>query len=151
MLVEQNLSKTEDTIAKNDFKQSLKMIFEQNHDVCSKLIDYSNQEQFTCVMQEMRASSLDNRKNNYCEKRIRDQRDWYAKKAAFNKKRANYFFWGLIIANFIGVILAILKVAEIDPYLFTRRCACYASSKHFKLDASKTLYRTICFICSHCS
>lgn len=106
---------TEDTIAKNDFKQSLKMIFEQNHDVCSKLIDYSNQEQFTCVMQEMRASSLDNRKNNYCEKRIRDQRDWYAKKAAFNKKRANYFFWGLILANFIGVVLAILKVAEIDP------------------------------------
>lgn len=106
---------TEDTIAKNDFKQSLKMIFEQNHDVCSKLIDYANQEQFTVVMQEMRSSSLDNRKNNYCEKRIRDQRDWYAKKAAFNKKKANSFFWGLIIANFIGVVLAILKVTEINP------------------------------------
>ena len=106
---------TEDMIAKNDFKQSLRMIFEQNQDVCSKLIDYANQEQFTVVMQEMRSSSLDNRKNNYCEKRIRDQREWYAKKAAFNKKKANLFFWGLIIANFIGVVLAILKVAEINP------------------------------------
>lgn len=106
---------TEDAIAKNDFKQSLKMIFEQNQDVCSKLIDYANQEQFTDVMQEMRSSPLDNRKKNYCEKRIRDQRDWYAKKAVFNKKRANLFFWCLIIANFIGVVLAILKVAEINP------------------------------------
>lgn len=106
---------TEDVIAKNDFKQSLKMIFEQNQDVCSKLIDYANQEQFTAVMQEMRSSSLDNRKENYCEKRIRDQREWYAKKAAFNKKKANLFFWGLIIANFIGVVLSILKVTEINP------------------------------------
>lgn len=106
---------TEDVIAKNDFKQSLRMIFEQNQDVCSKLTDYANQEQFTGVMQEMRSSSLDNRKDNYCEKRIRDQRDWYAKKAAFNKKKANLFFWGLIIANFIGVVLAILKVTEINP------------------------------------
>lgn len=106
---------TEDMMAKNDFKQSLRMIFEQNQDVCSKLIDYANQEQFTVAMQEMRSSSLDNRKNNYCEKRIRDQREWYAKKAAFNKKKANLFFWGLIIANFIGVVLAILKVAEINP------------------------------------
>ncbi|OOF84460.1 hypothetical protein BKG93_07540 [Rodentibacter ratti] len=106
---------TEDVIAKHDFKQSLRMIFEQNQDVCSKLTDYANQEQFTGVMQEMRSSSLDNRKDNYCEKRIRDQRDWYAKKAAFNKKKANLFFWGLIIANFIGVVLAILKVTEINP------------------------------------
>lgn len=106
---------TEDVIAKNDFKQSLRMIFEQNQDVCCKLTDYADQEQFTGVMQEMRSSSLDNRKDNYCEKRIRDQRDWYAKKAAFNKKKANLFFWGLIIANFIGVVLAILKVTEINP------------------------------------
>ncbi|WP_082202858.1 DUF4231 domain-containing protein [Ottowia sp. oral taxon 894] len=106
---------TEDAIAKNNFKQSLKTILDQNHDVCSKLTDYSNQEQFTSMMQEMRSSSLDNRKNNYCEKRIRDQRDWYAKKAFFNKKRANYFFCGLIVANSIGVVLAILKAVEINP------------------------------------
>ncbi|OOF80146.1 DUF4231 domain-containing protein [Rodentibacter caecimuris] len=106
---------TEDVTAKNDFKQSLKMIFEQNKDVCSKLVDYANQEQFTDVMETMRSSSLDNRKHNYSEKRIRNQRDWYAKKAAFNKKKANCFFWGLIIANFIGVVLAILKVKGINP------------------------------------
>lgn len=106
---------TEDAIAKNNFKQSLKTILDQNHDVCSKLTDYSNQEQFTSMMQEMRSSSLDNRKNNYCEKRIRDQRDWYAKKAFFNKKSANYFFCGLIVANSIGVVLAILKAVEINP------------------------------------
>ena len=106
---------TKDSIAKNDFKQSLKMIFEQNQDICSKLTDYADQEQFTDVMQEMRSSSLDNHKNNYCEKRIRDQREWYAKKAAFNKKKANSFFLGLVIANFIGVVLAILKVTGINP------------------------------------
>ncbi|HDR1160290.1 TPA: DUF4231 domain-containing protein [Pasteurella multocida] len=106
---------TEDKIARSEFKQSLKMIFEQNHDVCSKLTDHANEEQFTDMMEEMRESSLDSRKENYDKKRIKNQRDWYAKKATFNKKMAKFFFWGLIGANFLGVVLATLKVVDVNP------------------------------------
>ncbi|HDR0967238.1 TPA: DUF4231 domain-containing protein [Pasteurella multocida] len=105
---------TKDEIARSDFQQSLSMIFNQNRDVGSKLIDYSNEGQFTEIMEQMRKSSLDIRKENYNEKRIKEQRNWYAKKANFNKKMGDCFFWGLVIINFIAIILAVLKISCID-------------------------------------
>lgn len=106
---------TEDKTAKNNFKQSLKMIFDQNHDICSKLTDYADKEQFTDLMEKTRQLPLENRKENYCKNRIKNQRNWYAKKASFNKKMGNIFFWWLIIINFVGVVLAVLKIADINP------------------------------------
>lgn len=106
---------TEDDLARSEFKQSLKMIFDQNHDVCRKLTDHANEEQFTDMMEQMRKSSLDSRKENYSKNRIKNQRDWYAKKAAFNKKMGNFFFWVLVVTNFIGVVLAVLKIIDINP------------------------------------
>lgn len=105
---------TEDKIAQNEFKNSLKLIFKQNGDICSKLVDHSNEEQFTEAMNQMRCSSLKERINNYCENRIKNQRDWYAKKAAYNKKMGNYFFLGLVISNGIAVIASVLKINNID-------------------------------------
>lgn len=106
---------TEDEIAKSDFKKSLKMIFEQNRDVCGKLTDHADEEQFTDLMEQTRQSSLESRKENYCDNRIKNQRTWYAKKAAFNKRLGNGFFWGLIAINFTGVVLAVLKIADVNP------------------------------------
>ena len=107
---------TEDTFAQNEFKNSLKLIFEQNRDVCSKLTDHSNEEQFTAAMNQMRCSSLEERKNNYFENRIKNQRDWYAKKAIYNKRMGNYFFLGLVFSNAMAVFLAILKIiSSINP------------------------------------
>lgn len=105
----------EDAIARSDFKQSLEMIFHQNKDVCAKLTSHADAEQFTDAMQAMRQSSLEKRKENYCENRIKNQRTWYAKKANFNKKMANLFFGLLIGMNVIGVILAILKITDVNP------------------------------------
>ena len=41
---------------------------------------------------------------------MREQLGWYAKKARFNKYRANVFFWVLIAVNLGAVILAALKI-----------------------------------------
>ena len=106
---------SEDNVSKNDFKQSIKMIFEQNQDVCSKLTEHTNEEQFTDVMEQMRQSSLDVRKRNYSENRIKNQRNWYAKKASFNKKMANIFFFSFFVSNFIRLMLAILKLSNVNP------------------------------------
>ena len=47
---------------------------------------------------------------------LKNQRDWYAKKAIYNKRMGNYFFLGLVFSNAIAVFLAILKiVSSINP------------------------------------
>lgn len=97
----------EDNIAKNNFKQSLKMILEQNRDVCSKLTDYADEEHFTEAMNKYRRLPLEERKKNYSENRVKNQRIWYAKKAKFNKKKAFLFSFLLFFINSTAVVLAI--------------------------------------------
>jgi hypothetical protein len=53
---------------------------------------------------------LEDRRATYAACRIKDQLTWYAKKAAFNRKMSNGFFWALIVTNGIAVLCAILRV-----------------------------------------
>lgn len=85
---------TENLIAKNDFRQTLKQIIEQNREVCESLTEHLDGEQFTQVMEQLRSQSLEERKATYKNTRIKDQLTWYAKKAKFNRKMSKYFFWG---------------------------------------------------------
>ena len=62
----------------------------------------------------MRAKSLVERKIMYSETRIKDQLSWYAKKAAFNRKKSQYFFWALIGINVIAVIFAAFRIIYIN-------------------------------------
>lgn len=45
---------TENLIAKNDFRQTLKQIIEQNREVCESLTEHLDGEQFTQVMEQLR-------------------------------------------------------------------------------------------------
>lgn len=99
-----------DEIAKNEFRNSLKSIVEQNKDICQQLTDYLADEQITSVMQNNRSRNLEERKKYYQEHRIKNQLSWYAKKTKFNKNKARMFFWILIISNIISVILAVAKI-----------------------------------------
>lgn len=101
---------TDDEIAKSEFRNSLKLIVEQNKEICQQLTDYLADEQITSVMQNNRSRNLEERKKYYQEHRIKNQLSWYAKKAKFNKDKARIFFWILIISNIISVILAVAKI-----------------------------------------
>lgn len=101
---------TDDEIAKSEFRNSLKLIVEQNKEICQQLTDYLADEQITSTMQNNRSKTLEERKKYYQEHRIKNQLSWYAKKAKFNKDKARMFFWILIISNIISVILAVAKI-----------------------------------------
>ncbi|MDN8003127.1 DUF4231 domain-containing protein [Burkholderia multivorans] len=104
----------DDVNARNDFGHTLKQIVEQNRDVCQSLTEHLDGQQFTRVMEEMRAKPLEDRRATYAASRITDQLTWYAKKAAFNRRRSKTFFWVLIGTNAIAVICAALRIAHPD-------------------------------------
>lgn len=101
---------TDDKISRNDFQQKLKAIVDQNKDVAQALTSHLDAYQITETMTQMRAKSLEERKEIYAKSRIADQLTWYAKKAAFNRKTSGTFFLALILTNIIGVICAVLRV-----------------------------------------
>jgi len=104
----------DDANARNDFRQTLKQIVEQNREVCRSLTEYLDGQQFTEVMEQMRSQPLEERRATYADCRIRDQLTWYAKKAAFNRRMSQYFFWALIVVNAVAVFCAVLRIVYVD-------------------------------------
>jgi len=104
----------DDANARNDFRQTLKQIVEQNREVCQSLTEHLDGQQFTPVMEAMRAKGLEERRATYSASRIADQLTWYAKKAAFNRRRSKWFFWMLIGTNAVAVVCAVLRIAFPD-------------------------------------
>jgi hypothetical protein len=73
--------------------------------------------QITRGMRKLRSSSLQKRKDAYLIGRIEDQRDWYSRKALWNKVRAERWNVALMSIEVLGLVAAILKAAgllEID-------------------------------------
>ena len=97
-----------DPIARSEFQRKLKAIIDQNKDVAQSLTNHLDAPQITDAMTKMRARGLDERKAAYADNRIKDQLTWYAKKAWFNRRASNGFFWALIVINSLALICAIL-------------------------------------------
>lgn len=104
----------DDASVHNDFRQTLKQIVEQSREVCQSLTEHLDGQQFTPVMEKMRARTLEERRETYADCRIKDQLTWYAKKAAFNRRMSRYFFWVLIGVNTIAVVCAALRIVYVD-------------------------------------
>ena len=104
----------DDKLAKAEFRNKLKQIYDQNKDICQKLTEYIGEGQFTDKMDEIRNLSLSERISFYRKNRIKNQLSWYKKKADFNKCRANLFFWLLIITNAAALILSLFKIRYYD-------------------------------------
>lgn len=104
----------DDSTARNDFRQKLIAVVEQNREVAKSLTAHLDGMQITPVMEQLRARSLDERRATYAACRIADQLSWYAKKASFNRRMSRGFFWALIAINSIAVICAIVRIARPD-------------------------------------
>lgn len=100
----------DDQTARVEFRNKLKGLLEQNRQIASKLIDHLQDAPISADMDQMRAGSLADRQQRYLDKRIKDQLDWYAKKAKFNGTASKVFFALLIAANVIAVVLAVLRI-----------------------------------------
>ncbi len=69
--------------------------------------------QITQPMRELRGRPLTDRISAYRDGRIEDQCKWYGEKARWNRKRA--FWWSvvLLLIDFAGMIVAVLKAAGV--------------------------------------
>ncbi|WP_433598141.1 DUF4231 domain-containing protein [Nocardia sp. CA-135953] len=72
-------------------------------------------EEPTNWMRDLRVSELPVRQTAYLHHRVRDQEEWYARKATFNIRRARMWVATLLVAEAAGVILALLKSTSVVP------------------------------------
>lgn len=103
-----------DAVARQDFRQKLKAIVEQNRGVAQALTSYLDGVQITDVMTQMRARPLKERKEAYAADRIGDQLTWYARKATSNRRASSLFFRALIATNAVALSFAILRIKFVD-------------------------------------
>ncbi len=104
----------DDNLAKSEFRNRIKYVIEQNKDVAKLLTTNLDKPQITDKMNDLRRSSLFERKNTYRTNRIDDQLSWYAKKSSYNRRLSDKFFWALIFVNFVAVVLSVVKIGYID-------------------------------------
>ena len=66
-----------------------------------------SEQQISNRMREVRQMSIEERKTIYLQQRIKDQKDWYSKKAKYNSDKETMWFWVTIIVEFLAILAAI--------------------------------------------
>jgi hypothetical protein len=64
----------------------------------------------TDKMIELRRLGTNERKQNYIQNRIEDQKKWYSDKAEFNKSKYNLWFWIIIFCQGIALISVVVLI-----------------------------------------
>lgn len=100
-----------DQIDQHNFGLKLKAIVEQNKDVAGMLTTHLDGLPISNEMTRIRQSAETERLDYYRSHRIIDQQNWYAKKASFNKRMVNRYFFALVITLGVAISLSIAKVA----------------------------------------
>ena len=72
-------------------------------------LDADNSSNYSEAMSNARTADVGNRKNLYLASRVRDQKEWYSKKAAFNYTAKARWFLAATTLQFIAVALAIVQ------------------------------------------
>ena len=104
------------SIAVRNFLQDLIKIKADNRFIGDSLDEnYSDADQITEKMFEVRKLSWEDRLSYYMNNRVREQRTWYAKKAAYNRSRRQFWFWFVVIC-YVLIAFAILadRFASVD-------------------------------------
>jgi hypothetical protein len=92
------ISKIEDLVTK--FKE-----YTQHFD--SKILLLPN---VTNKMNEVRGKSFQERREYYAENRIEDQKNWYSDKAEYNRKKQNFWFIIILVAQFLAICSSVFLV-----------------------------------------
>jgi hypothetical protein len=66
-----------------------------------------NEQQISNRMREVRQMNIEERKTIYLQQRIKDQKDWYSKKAEYNSGKETMWFWVTIIVELLAIFTAI--------------------------------------------
>lgn len=101
----------------------------------------------TAWMRRLRSADLETRRNSYIEGRVRDQAQWYARKARHNLRRARMWSLTLLVAEALGVVLALLKalsfieidLASLAAAVIASGAAWLAVKQHESVGAAYTM------------
>lgn len=100
---------------KKEFRNLLRSILSEHKDLGHEFGgDISEADQITSKMCEVRNFDLQARIDFYRKFRIDEQRSWYARKSAENRKKGKVWFGILIGLQAIAVVLLVLRVAYPD-------------------------------------
>ena len=64
-------------------------------------------QQISNRMREIRQMNMEGRKTIYLQQRIKDQKDWYCRKAKYNSDKETMWFWVTIIVELLAILAAI--------------------------------------------
>jgi len=64
-------------------------------------------QQISNKMREIRQMNIEERKTIYFQQRIKDQKDWYSKKAKYNSDKETMWFWVTIIVELLAILTSI--------------------------------------------
>jgi hypothetical protein len=94
------------------FRDYLKSVLAEQRDIAGHMAGSpSGGEAITPEMDQIRAMTLEARRDYYGENRLRDQKDWYGRKAAANMRVAGRWVAACIFVYILGFVLALLKIA----------------------------------------
>ena len=126
----------EDTSSDGVFRSKISEIKSHKQSVFSTLALYqsSGAKLITPFMKDIRARSTEERKNQYFQLRLLDQKTWYTKKANDNSGAEIHWFNLTIGLQFLAVVLAIIQAAttisvNLIPILMTCAAASIAWSR----------------------
>jgi hypothetical protein len=99
-----------DEIDKSKFNMILKGIIEQNVGLAQHLTTSLSSPSISDKMMSYRQDAADMRRERYIKDRIIEQQVWYAKKADYNRKTVDKFYFFLVLFNIAAIFFAIAKV-----------------------------------------
>lgn len=129
---------TDEQAARKQFVLDLKTILSQNESLIGKLgLEEGAREPISEKMKEMRNLDTTERLHLYQSGRIKNQADWYAKKAKFNKHRGAVWFWVTVILHAFAILLLLCNIQHPALKLPIEVIAVGASSVLTWLEAKK--------------
>lgn len=94
------------------FRNRLKSILNEHKDLAAHIGGHESEaEQATAQMCKIRAMEWEERSDFYRQCRIDEQRTWYAKKSAWNKRHGRIWFGVLILCQAAAAFFVIMQVA----------------------------------------
>lgn len=92
------------------FRQSVSELLRANSEASALRFESAHTELITNKMNEIRYSSLEERKRDYLEFRINDQLNWYREKSKWNNRRSKFWYSSLLISSLAALIVSLFRM-----------------------------------------
>ena len=97
--------------------RAIKEMLDENKEFTNIIFNSdSNSDVITNRMRELRSSCFAIRKATYIEGRVKDQREWYRKKASYNQGKSNQVFWIAIATQFLALIYSVYLIIRPEAF-----------------------------------